>query len=80
MNLLNKEDAQTLRYNYKLLRLIENALRLIYDDSTDLLDFKKVKTETILKLLKHHGYEVYDLKETLEKVTKNIREIYLQNF
>jgi len=44
------------------------------------LDFKKVKTETILKLLKHHGYEVYDLKETLEKVTKNIREIYLQNF
>ena len=39
-----------------------------------------VKTETILKLLKHHGYEVYDLKETLEKVTKNIREIYLQNF
>ena len=80
LNLLNKEDAQTLRYNYKLLRLIENALRLIYDDSTDLLDFKKVKTETILKLLKHHGYEVYDLKETLEKVTKNIREIYLQNF
>ncbi len=80
LNLLNKEDAQTLRYNYKLLRLIENALRLIYDDSTDLLDFKKVKTETILQLLKHHGYEVYDLQETLEKVTKNIREIYLQNF
>ncbi|MGY8700671.1 MAG: [protein-PII] uridylyltransferase family protein, partial [bacterium] len=80
LNLLNKEEAQSLRYNYKLLRLIENGLRLIYDESTDLLDYEKVQTETILQLLKHHGYEVSNLRETVETVTQNVRGIYLQYF
>ncbi|MEZ7974416.1 MAG: hypothetical protein QMC48_05275 [SAR324 cluster bacterium] len=80
LNLLNKEEAQSLRYNYKLLRLIENGLRLIYDESTDLLDYEKVQTETILQLLKHHGYEVINLRETVETVTQNVRGIYLQYF
>ena len=80
LDLLKKEDAQNLQYNYKLLRLIENGLRLIYDDSTDLLDFEKVQTETILQLLKHHGYEVTNLRETVETVTQKVREIYLKYF
>jgi glutamate-ammonia-ligase adenylyltransferase len=80
LNLLDQEEAQSLRYNYKLLRLIENGLRLIYDESTDLLDFEKVQTETILQLLKHHGYEVSNLRETVEKVAQNVREIYLKYF
>ena len=78
LDLLKKEDAQNLQYNYKLLRLIENGLRLIYDDSTDLLDFEKVQTETILQLLKHHGYEVTNLRETVETVTQKVRDIYLK--
>jgi N-acetyl-anhydromuramyl-L-alanine amidase AmpD len=60
--------------------LIENGLRLIYDESTDLLDFEKVQTKTILQLLKHHGYEVSNLRETVETVTQKVREIYLQYF
>jgi glutamate-ammonia-ligase adenylyltransferase len=80
LNLIDLEEAQNLRYNYKLLRLIENGLRLIYDESTDLLDFEKVQTETILQLLKHHGYEVSNLRETVENVTQKVREIYLQYF
>ena len=80
LNLLDQEEAQSLRYNYKLLRLIENGLRLIYDESTDLLDFEKVQTETIIQLLKHHGYEVSNLRETVEKVAQNVRKIYLKYF
>ena len=77
---LIKEEAESLQYNYKLLRVIENGLRLIYDESTDLLDFEKVKAETILQLLKHHGYEFTNLRETVETVTQNVREIYLRYF
>ena len=80
LNLLEQEEAQSMRYNYKLLRLIENGLRLIYDESTDLLDFEKVQTETILQLLKHHGYEVSNLRETVEEVAQNVRNIYLKYF
>ena len=63
-----------------MLRLIENGLRLIYDESTDLLDFEKVQEDTILKLLKHHGYEVSNLRDTVETSTQNVREIYLKYF
>ncbi len=80
LDLLIKEEAESLQYNYKLLRVIENGLRLIYDESTDLLDFEKVKAETILQLLKHHGYEFTNLRETVETVTQNVREIYLRYF
>ena len=78
--LLKKEEAKSLQYNYKMLRLIENGLRLIYDESTDLLDFEKVQEDTILKLLKHHGYEVSNLRDTVETSTQNVREIYLKYF
>ena len=78
--LLTKEEAESLQYNYKLLRLIENGLRLIYDESTDLLDFEKVQEYTILQLLNNHGYEVTNLRQTVETATKNVREIYLKYF
>lgn len=80
LNLLRKDQVEILLYNYKLLRLIENGLRLIYDESTDLLDFENINTETILKILKHHGYEVFNLRETVEEATKSVRSIYIQYF
>ena len=66
--------------NYIFLRLIENGLRLIYDDSTNLLDFKRIQQSTILQLLKLQGYSVKDLREAVESVTLEIREIYLNYF
>ncbi|MBC8258158.1 MAG: hypothetical protein H8E38_04005 [SAR324 cluster bacterium] len=80
LTILKKEEAESLQYNYKLLRLIENGLRLIYDESTDLLDFDKIHDETILQLLKHQGYQATNLKDTVEKSTKKVREIYLRYF
>ena len=66
--------------NYIFLRLIENGLRLIYDDSTNLLDFKRVQQTTILQLLKHQGYTVNNLREAVDLATKEIRGIYLNYF
>jgi len=80
LDLLKKEETDSLEYNYKFLRLIENGLRLINDESTDLLDFNNINTETILKILKQHGYMALDLKEAYENVTQNVREIYLKYF
>ena len=78
--LLEKEEAESLQYNYKMLRLIENGLRLIYDESTDLLDFEKIQEYTIIQLLNHHGYEATNLRQTVETATNNVREIYLKYF
>ena len=69
-----------LQKNYIFLRLIENGLRLIYDDSTNLLDFKRVQENTILQLLKLQGYSVKNLREAVESATIEIREIYLNYF
>ena len=77
---ISKQESEILQNNYKLLRLIENGLRLIYDDSTNLLDFKKVQQGTILQLLKYHGYEVTNLQEAVESATEDIRGIYLNYF
>ena len=66
--------------NYIFLRLIENGLRLIYDDSTNLLDFKRVQQTTILQLLKLQGYSVKNLQEAVESATIEIRKIYLNYF
>ena len=66
--------------NYIFLRLIENGLRLIYDDSTNLLDFKRVQQSTILQLLKIQGYSIENLREAVESATIEIREIYLNYF
>ena len=78
--LLEKEEAESLQYNYKMLRLIENGLRLIYDESTDLLDFEKIQEYTIIQLLNHHGYEATNLRQTVETATNNVRKIYLKYF
>ncbi len=73
---LNLEQVATLREGYMFLRLIENGLRLLYDDSTNLLDYDSIEQETILMLLKRHGFEVEDLKNTVNRVTGDIREVY----
>ena len=62
------------------MRLIENGLRLIHDDSTDLINLDKIRSETITQLLNNHGYTVTNLKESLEIVTQNVRKIYLKYF
>jgi len=77
---LNISLSKILQKNYIFLRLIENGLRLIYDDSTNLLDFKRVRQSTILQLLKLQGYSVNNLREAVESATIEIREIYLNYF
>ena len=79
-SIIKKQESKVLQKNYIFLRLIENGLRLIYDDATNLLDFKRVQQNTILQLLKHQGYSVNNLREAVESATKEIREIYLNYF
>ncbi|MDP7194768.1 MAG: hypothetical protein QF864_01085, partial [SAR202 cluster bacterium] len=79
-SIIKQQESKVLQKNYIFLRLIENGLRLIYDDSTNLLDFKRVQQSTILQLLKHQGYSVNNLREAVESVTLEIRAIYLNYF
>ena len=79
-SIIKQQESKVLQKNYIFLRLIENGLRLIYDDSTNLLDFKRVQQSTILQLLKLQGYSVKNLREAVESVTLEIREIYLNYF
>ena len=72
LDLINKEETEILEYNYKFLRIIENGLRLINDESTDLLNLEKIRTETITQLLKNHGYEVTNLGESLERTKRKL--------
>jgi len=77
---IKKHELKVLYKNYIFLRLIENGLRLIYDDSTNLLDFKSVRQATILHLLNHQGYSVNNLRDEVESATSEIRGIYLNYF
>ncbi len=77
---IKEHESKVLYKNYIFLRLIENGLRLIYDDSTNLLDFKSVRQATILHLLNHQGYYVNNLREDVESATTEIRKIYLNYF
>ena len=79
-SIIRKQESKVLQKNYIFLRLIENGLRLIYDDSTNLLDYKRVQHSTILQLLKLQGYSVQNLREAVESATIEIREIYLNYF
>ena len=79
-SIIKQQESKVLQNNYIFLRLIENGLRLIYDDSTNLLDFKRVQQTTILQLLKHQGYTVNNLWEAVDSATKEIRDIYLNYF
>jgi len=79
-SIIKKHESNVLQKNYIFLRLIENGLRLIYDDSTNLLDFKRVQQSTIVQLLKHQGYSVKNLQEAVDSATIEIREIYLNYF
>jgi glutamate-ammonia-ligase adenylyltransferase len=79
-SIIKQQESKVLQKNYIFLRLIENGLRLIYDDSTNLLDFKRVQENTILQLLKLQGYSVKNLREAVESATIEIREIYLNYF
>ena len=74
--LLNQDQVSILSEGYRHLRLIENGLRLLYDDSTNILDFDRIDQPLILMLLKRHGYETEDLFKTVEKTTSSIRQVY----
>ena len=80
LDLIKKKDIDILQNNYKFLRIIENGLRLIHDDSTNLILFEHHRSETIKKLLKYQGYEVHNLIDSLEKITSEVRNIYLKYF
>ena len=79
-SIIKQQESKVLQKNYIFLRLIENGLRLIYDDSTNLLDFKRVQESIILQLLKPQGYAVKNLREAVESATIEIRKIYLNYF
>ena len=79
-SIIKQEETKVLQKNYIFLRLIENGLRLIYDDSTNLLDFKRVQQSTIVQLLNYQGYSVNNLREAVDSATIEIREIYLNYF
>ena len=76
LGLLNQVQVRSLSEGYTLLRLIENGLRLLYDDSTNMLDFERIDQQLILMLLKRHGYETEDLFQIVEKTTTSIRQTY----
>ncbi len=80
LNLIKKEETVTLEYYYKFLRLIENGLRLIHDDSTNLINLEYDSSRTITQLLKNQGYLVSNLKDSLESANQNVRKIYLKYF
>ena len=73
---LETEQVQLLEEGYTLLRLIEIGLRLIYDDSNNMLEFDRIDQELFLMLLNRHGYEVNNLYQTVNQATKNIRDTY----
>ena len=79
-SIIKKQESNVLQKNYIFLRLIENGLRLIYDDSTNLLDFSKIQQTTILQLLRHQGYSINNLREAVESARIEIRGIYLNYF
>lgn len=75
-NILTPEQTQTLVHAYKLLRHIENYLRLLYDESTDMLDREQSPQEGIASLLRRQGYAVADVFETIKEMTDQVREVY----
>ena len=79
-SIIKQQESKVLQKNYLFLRLIENGLRLIYDDSINLLDYERVKQTTILQFLKHQGYSVNNLRDAVESATIEIRGIYLNYF
>ena len=75
-NLLKQSYANKLIESYKFLRHIENYLRLLYDESTNMLDFDQTQEEAILKLLNRHGYEYKEVIPAVESITESVRCIY----
>ncbi|MBF0352405.1 MAG: hypothetical protein HQM11_15335 [SAR324 cluster bacterium] len=75
---MDESTAQTLLGCYRMLRQIESYLRLLYDKSTNTLDFKSLETEPLLQLLQRQGHEISDFQQAYRETTRKVRGIYEQ--
>jgi len=73
LKLLPSETADELKRGYTLLRLVENGLRLLYDESTNTLDLDQLPDDIITPLLRRHGFDVNSLAPAILHATSRIR-------
>ncbi len=76
LGLLTPEEAQALAQGYRLLRLVENVLRLLYDESTNTLNLEQLPEDVLMPMLRRQGYETENLPQLLLDSTETIRSIY----
>jgi glutamate-ammonia-ligase adenylyltransferase len=76
LGILAAEEAHTLSRSYRLLRVIENVLRLLYDESTNTVDLEKLPEELLHPMLQRQGHESAHLPELILETTETIRASY----
>ena len=77
-NILDADTVSELNTAYIFLRQLESYLRLLFDESTNLIDFDQVDTMMLLTLLQRHGFPIEDLFTHYQQTTANVRKIYLR--
>ena len=77
-DILDEDSACELKAAYIFLRQLESYLRLLFDKSTNFIDFDQVDTAMLTNLLRRHGFPVKDLFTHYQQTTTNVRKIYLQ--
>ena len=80
LQLLPAEMSTELKRDYTLLRLIENGLRLLYDESTNMLDLAQLPDDIITPLLRRHGFDVNSLASAALHATSCIRRHFQSVF
>ena len=80
LQLLPAEMSTELKRDYTLLRLIENGLRLLYDESTNMLDLDQLPDDIITPLLRRHGFDVNSLASAALHATSRIRRHFQSVF
>ncbi len=76
LGILTVDEAQALARGYRLLRLVENVLRLLYDESTNTLNLEQLPEDVLLPMLRRQGYETQNLPQLLLDSTETIRSLY----
>ena len=78
--LLSAEESHLLRNAYRWIRMIENYLRLFYDESVNTVNLVTMQQGPLEQLLRRHHQTSDDLVQELEKVTAAVREVYERIF
>ena len=77
VQVLDSGKVEALIKSYRFLRLLESFLRLLFDKSTNEIDFEKMPAETLTGLLHLHGYPVQEIEAAYKETTETVRKIYL---